>query len=468
MAVPNWVYESVFYQIFPDRFANGDPGNDPTNVVPWGTRPDVTHFMGGDLEGIRQKLDYLSDLGINALYLNPIFISPSTHRYNITDYFQIDPKLGNLEDFKHLLKEAHGRGMRVILDGVFNHCGRGFFAFNDILENGKDSPYLDWYYVHKLPLNAYSYGPARNYEAWWNFKPMPKFNTNTAGVRKYLLDVSRYWIELGADGWRLDVPNEINDDSFWAEFRQVVYKANPEAYTIGEIWNVDPRWVSEGHFDGLMHYPQRGAILDLLGGDPDADFPEFARRIDYFAEVYPQDNLFAMYNLLGSHDTERIKTLQGGNVARTSLAFALQFALPGIPAIYYGDEVGMEGGKDPDCRGAFPWEESRWDSAFREKVKKLVALRKELKSFQVGQCNFLNNGDNRTHLAFLRQAEGERVLVVANPGEADTEISLPLDGLGLADGWKGTDLLDGQTAAQVQDGHLTTRLAGWGSAYFRL
>ena len=320
--------------------------------------------------------------------------------------------------------------------------------------------------MHKLPLNAYSSGPARNYEAWWNFKPMPKFNTDSPAVRKYLLDAARYWIELGADGWRLDVPNEINDDSFWDEFRQVVRQANPEAYTIGEIWNVDPRWVGDGHFDGLMHYPQRGAILDLLSGDPDSrDFP---RGIDYFAEIYPAENLNAMYNLLGSHDTERIKTLLGGNAVKTFLAFALQFALPGVPGIYYGDEIGMQGGKDPDCRGAFPWDEAGWDTAFRENVKRLVALRKAHKALQVGQCQFLDAGSENRSLVFFRRVEDECILVMANPSEAESEITVALEVAGVPEGWSGVDLIDHQTRAFTRDGRLVTKLPAWGSAYFQL
>jgi len=264
MPVPDWVPDAIFYQIFPDRFYNGDPTNDPPNLQPWGAAPTYQDFQGGDLRGIIQKFDYLIDLGITALYLNPIFTATSNHRYNTHDYYTIDPTLGTMEDFRALLEIAHKNKIRVILDGVFNHCGRGFFAFNDILENGPHSRYVDWFHIHDYPIEAYSDGESTSYAAWEGYKDLPKFNTGNSEVRQYIMDVARYWIEQGIDGWRLDAPDEIDDDSFWGEFRQVVKTANPDAYTMGEILEVNPRWVGDSHFDGLMHYPLRWAILSLI------------------------------------------------------------------------------------------------------------------------------------------------------------------------------------------------------------
>ena len=218
MSVPYWVQDAVFYQIFPDRFANGDPHNDPGYLEPWGAPPTQHGFQGGDLRGIINQLDYLIDLGVNALYLNPIFLANSTHRYNTVDYYRIDPRLGTMADFRALLDAAHTNHMRVVLDGVFNHCGRGFFAFNDLLENQAHSVYRDWYHVKRYPVDAYSPGDADSYLGWWGLKSLPKFNTSNPEVRKYLLGVARYWIDQGTDGWRLDVPNEIDDDNFWHEF----------------------------------------------------------------------------------------------------------------------------------------------------------------------------------------------------------------------------------------------------------
>jgi glycosidase len=210
MIVPAWVSEAIFYQIFPDRFYNGDLNNDPPNIKPWGTLPTTNGFQGGDIAGIIQKVDYLLDLGINTIYLNPIFLSPSTHGYNTTDYFKIDPKLGDLAKFQQLIKIAHEHQIRIILDGVFNHCGRGFFAFSDVLENQSESPYKDWFSISRFPINAYSSGDAMDYLGWWKHKSLPKLNTYNPRVRKYIFDVAKYWIDQGIDGWRLDVPISIH------------------------------------------------------------------------------------------------------------------------------------------------------------------------------------------------------------------------------------------------------------------
>lgn len=438
MTVPQWVKEAVFYQIFPDRFANGDPSNDPPNVQPWGTPPTARGFQGGDLRGIIQKLDYLTDLGVNALYLNPIFQSPSTHRYNTTDYFRIDSKLGSLEDFHALIDAAHRRGMRVILDGVFNHCGRGFFAFNDILENEAESPYLDWFHIRRFPLRAYEEGQARNYKAWWGIKSLPKFNTDNPQVRRYLLSVARYWIEQGADGWRLDVPNEIDDDSFWAAFREVVRSANPEAYLLGEIWDADPRWVNDSHFDGLMNYPMRAALFDYLNGKLPAT--AFNRRIETLLAAYAPENVLAMYLLLGSHDTERALTLLGGDICKLKLAALFQFACPGAPAVYYGDEIGLQGGKDPDCRRAFPWNEAEWNTDLRSWFKTLIAARKRLPALQAGSYQPLLAQDSPAGYAFARVHNGETVIAAMNAGTAPVTLNVPVERLDLQEGQELFDL----------------------------
>jgi len=199
----------------------------------------------------------------------------------------------------------------TLLDGVFNHCGRGFFAFHDLLENESHSPYTDWFHVRRFPLHAYGPGESDNYLAWWKFKSLPKFNTANPLVRKYLFGVAEHWVRQGIDGWRLDVPNEIDDDSFWAEFREVVKAANPEAYLVGEIWDGDPRWVSPGHFDGLLNYPLRELILGYVGGDG-LKAGECGRRTVEFLARYAPENAFAHYLPLGSHDTERLRTMCGG------------------------------------------------------------------------------------------------------------------------------------------------------------
>lgn len=463
MTVPDWVYDAVFYQIFPDRFANGSHNNDPENVQPWGTPPTIKGFQGGDLAGIQQKLDYLLDLGINAIYLNPIFLSPSTHRYDTVDYFRVDPKLGSLEDFKALLDACHRSGVRVILDGVFNHCARGFFAFSDLMENESASPYQNWFHVHRFPLRAYEPGKARNYEAWWGFKSLPKFNTKTPAVRRHLLDAARYWIEQGADGWRLDVPNEIDDDAFWAEFRQIVRSANPEAYLLGEIWEVWPRWANDTHFDGLMNYPLRKALIALLTGQADAR--QFGDRVEELLTLYPAENISAMYNLLGSHDVERILTMLGRDTRRVALAYQFLFAYPGIPSVYYGDEVGLEGGKDPDCRRAFPWSENQWARKTHDWVKALIAARKTSPALRRGSYQRLLAEEKQPVYAFARSHAEEQVVVVINSSSNPAAVEIPTAGLELADGQMLHSLLDIRKTV-VQSGKLQLHLEPLSGVYF--
>jgi len=456
MSVPDWVQDAVFYQIFPDRFANGDPNNDPPNVQPWGSQPTIWGFQGGDLRGISNRLDYLLDLGVDAIYLNPIFRSTSNHRYNTLDYFQIDPKLGDLDDFHTLVDRLHRRGMRLILDGVFNHCGRGHFAFVDVLENQEHSPYRDWFHIRHFPVDAYSPGEASDYLAWWGIKSLPKLNTDNPATRQYLLQVARYWIEQGADGWRLDVPNEIDDDSFWAEFRHAVKSINPDAYLVGEIWKADGRWVGDGHFDGLMNYPLRECVLNLLHPAP-SDTSGCAALLENLTRLYPYENVKAMYNLLGSHDTERALTALQDNVSRLRLAYAFLFAYPGAPAIYYGDEIGLTGGKDPYCRAAFPWDETRWNQELRGWVKFLIRLRKSHPVLRRGAYVHLI-ADNRRHcFAFARRLGDQSLLAVYNTGAVTRHLRVPVQSVGWEDGRHVRNLL-GQGEALVADASLYLHL----------
>lgn len=465
MDVPEWVFDAVFYQIFPDRFANGDPANDPPNVQPWGTPPTSWGFQGGDLQGVLQRMDYLQDLGINAIYLNPVFRSSSNHRYNVSDYYAIDPKLGSREEFHSLLDEVHRRGVRVVLDGVFNHCGRGFFAFNDVLENEAHSPYLDWFHIKRFPLNAYGPGDAENYVAWWKFKSLPKFNTDNPQVRRYLIDVARYWVEQGIDGWRLDVPNEIDDDAFWAELRSAVKSANPDAYLVGEIWDGDPRWVGPGHFDGLLNYPMREALLGyLVAGTLKAS--AFAGRVEALFTSVARENGLAHYSPLGSHDTERIRTLCGRNAASLRLAFLFQFFYPGAPGIYYGDEVGLEGGKDPDSRRAFPWEMSRWDQPLQGFVRQLIDLRHNAAALRRGDFLSLVADDATGVSAFARRHGAQVAILVLNPSGNRRTIRIPVKGTGLTSGQKVRAAI-GSGDAVVADDRLEISLGAWDGVLLR-
>ncbi len=432
MAVPYWVKDAVFYQIFPDRFRNGDPGNDPPNLAEWGSQPTIWDFQGGDLRGVVEKIDYLLDLGVNAIYFNPIFQATSNHRYNTSDYFKIDPKLGQEEDFLALLDVAHQNEIRVVIDGVFNHCGRGFFAFNDVLENHSHSPYIDWFHLNNIPPDAYSPGDADDYAAWWKFKSLPKFNTDNPDVRKYIFDIARYWIRAGADGWRLDVPSEIDDESFWEEFREVVKSENQDAYLLGEIWDGDPRWVGERSFDGLMNYPLREGIIGLLKSS--LTVGDFSTRISTLMDQYSRDNTFAMYNLLGSHDTERIKTELEARQDKLKMAYLALFSFPGAPALYYGDEIGMEGGKDPACRKAFPWDENEWDKDLRKYTQRLIGIRKQRVELRRGSYQEIMVDSKRKGYGFARILGENSLLAVMNFSDTRRNYRLQIPTLGWNDG----------------------------------
>jgi cyclomaltodextrinase len=462
VSVPAWVRDAVFYQIFPDRFANGDPSNDPPNVQPWGAKPTLMGFQGGDLQGVIQRFDYLLELGVTAIYLNPIFQATSNHRYNTTDYLRIDPKLGSKKDFQAFLKVAHNHGVRVILDGVFNHCGRGFFAFNDIMENQAHSPYRDWFHLEGFPVNAYRGDGDPNYGAWWQLKSLPKFKTDNPAVRRYLLDVARYWIEQGADGWRLDVPNEIDDDEFWAEFRTTVKGVNPDAYLVGEIWDVDARWVGPGHFDGLMNYPLRDRILEFLARR-ETKASVFLARVSSVLDAYPREHVFAHYLPLGSHDTRRLKTVCKGNMAWVRLAFVTQFCLPGAPAIYYGDEIGLEGEKDPDCRRAFPSDPKVWDHDLLSFVKRLTSLRHLLKPLREGDYQPVLADDGANICAFGRISDGQAVALVINASDLNQDIGIPTSILGWEEGQVISEALTGGVH-RVENGMISLHLPGEGAA----
>jgi glycosidase len=459
MPTPSWVSDAVFYQIFPDRFANGDPNLNPPNVLPWDSKPTRGGFHGGDLRGIINKFDYLLDLGVTALYLNPIFHAPTNHRYNAIDYMRIDPYLGSLKDFQDLVAVAKRNNVRVILDGVLNHCGREFFAFLDIIQNGESSAYRDWFFINKFPVKAYGRGKTTDYAAWWGIRDLPKLNTDNPEVRKYLFDMTRFWLDQGIDGWRLDVPNEV-PFPFWEEYSEMVKGANADAYLVGEIWQLDPNWINGKRFDGLMNYPVRKFILEGLEGVQKPS--QMAAEGEAVIKAYPFENSLVMYNLLASHDTKRVLTAVRGNAAKAKLAFAAMFAFPGAPAVYYGDEVGMRGGQEPASRGGFPWDEKDWNGEMREWIKKLVKARKESAALRRGGYRTLLHDDAAGLFGFMREHDGERVAAVFNFSREPRKLLLNAAELGGPSTLR--DLLSGASYA-AQNGVIELRLPAWGAAY---
>ena len=452
---PAWVRDAVFYQIFPDRFAKSEKVHKPRNLETWDSPPTSHGYKGGDLAGVLEHLDYLTGLGINAIYFNPIFQSTANHRYHTHDYHKVDPLVGGTEATRLLLDEAHKRGMRVILDGVFNHASRGFFQFNDILENGPHSPYLDWFKIKGWPLHAYDTHKTPNYDAWWNLHALPKFNTDNPDVREFLLEVAVRWVEFGIDGWRLDVPADIDDDVFWQEFRRRVKGANPEAYIVGEIWHDASRWLQGDQFDAVMNYlftklcmeffvekvsDQRLVQGTTLWPLRQLGAWEFAREVEALLQLYHPDVTAVQLNLLDSHDTARFITIAGGDTSALRLATLFQMVYPGAPCVYYGDEIGLSGGKDPLSRAAFPWDESKWDTDLLAFFKRAIALRHAHPALRSGGYTSLYGQDNVYALA--RHLDGDRVVVIFNKGQLPEEAVIPVgelfqDGATLADAWTG-------------------------------
>ncbi len=438
---PDWVKDAIFYQIFPDRFATSASVPKPSNLEPWDSPPTVYGFKGGDLLGVAERLDYLTDLGITAIYFNPIFQSAANHRYHTHDYYNVDPILGGNAAFQTLLDQAHRRGIRIVLDGVFNHASRGFFQFNHILENGPASPYVDWFHIKGYPLYAYDSKRRPNYVAWAGLRALPKFNTDTPAVREFIFGVAEHWIRQGIDGWRLDVPAEIKDDSFWQEFRRRVKAINPEAYIVGEIWHESQHWLQGDQFDAVMNYLFTKACLSYFAGETldialarqvwsyrdlaPRDLAGFAAEIDRILGLYHPEVNFAQLNLLDSHDTPRFLTLAGGDESAFRLATLFQMTYPGAPCIYYGDEIGMEGGHDPDCRRAFPWDEGHWNHALLDYVKRCVVLRRAHRVLRRGDFRRLPAQDDV--YAFARTLGGEVMLVLLNAGRSPKQVSLPSD-----------------------------------------
>lgn len=464
---PEWVKDAVFYQIFPDRFARSERLPHNPRFETWDSPPTPFGFKGGDLYGVLEHLDYLQDLGVSAIYFNPIFSSAANHRYHTYDYLSVDPFLGGNAALRELIDTAHARGIRVVPDGVFNHASRGFWQFHHVLENGAASPYVDWFHfdpdrlIGARHFAAYPDPESREalrngegslkaigYQAWWDLPALPKLKTETPAVREFLWDVAAHWIDFGVDGWRLDVPAEIDDDAFWREFRRRVKSANPEAYLVGEIWHEARRWLQGDQFDAVMNYLVTVASLGFFAGDRlnlketrraggyrdvrSIDVVEFADRIDWILGLYEPPVTQAQLNLLDSHDTPRFVTSAGGDQASLRLALLFMFAYPGAPCIYYGDEVGLDGGHDPECRKAFPWDESKWDHELLAYVKKCVALRKTEKALRRGSYHRLYADDGV--YAFARQLDGETLIVALNAASGTRSIDIPVGTLGLGDG----------------------------------
>ena len=378
--VPEWVSKTVWYQIFPERFANGNAELSPEGALSWNAAisPKTTDFFGGDLHGIIDHLDYLQDLGITGLYLCPIFESPSNHKYNTTDYFEIDRHFGDKETFRQLVDQAHQRGMKVMLDAVFNHMGDQSAQWQDILKHGEKSVYKDWFHIQKFPVtNDKLMNPKElPYHTFAFASYMPKLNTANPEVKDYLLSVATYWIEhFDIDAWRLDVANEV-DHQFWRDFRKAVLAKKPDLYILGEVWHTSQPWLNGDEFHAVMNYPLSDSIKDYFLSRSKKT-SQFIAEINCQSMYYKQQISEVMFNLLDSHDTERILTTAQGDIQLLKSALAFLFLQRGTPCIYYGTELELGGGMDPDCRRVMPWDRVSSSNDMLKFMKNLIQLRKE-------------------------------------------------------------------------------------------
>ena len=436
---PDWVKHAVFYQIFPDRFAKSKQPRKRLlqNFIweEWHEIPTLQGYKGGDLWGVMEELDYLQDLGINAIYFTPIFQSACNHRYHTHDYYQVDPMLGGNPAFKELLDAAHARNIKIVLDGVFNHASRGFFFFHDILENGPNSPWVDWFKIEDWPLSAYDGNFPANYAGWDGNRALPEFNHDNPEVREYIMEIAEYWIKFGIDGWRLDVPFEIKTPGFWQEFRERVKAINPEAYIVGEVWEDAREWLDGSQFDGVMNYLFAAPTIAFAAGDrvdlaqiegrsyhpyPPLFAKEYGDKIQHVLELYPWPIQLTQLNLLASHDTARLISIAGGDKASVELATLLLLTFPGAPSIYYGDEVGLPGALDPDSRRGFPLE-AHWELEVLDYHKQLIALRHKYAALRTGDYQILFA--EGTVYVFARILGDEEIVVAVNVATEEANIS---------------------------------------------
>ncbi|MCA0971490.1 glycoside hydrolase family 13 protein [Halobacillus litoralis] len=405
---PEWVKDTVWYQIFPERFGNGDPSINPEGTLPWGSEdPKPDSFFGGDFQGVLDHLDHIESLGINGLYFTPIFKAASNHKYDTIDYMEIDPQFGDKETFRTLVRECHKRGIRVMLDAVFNHSGYYFEPFQDVLEKGSESKYFTWFHMWEQDVKT---DPQPNYDAFAFVPDMPKLNTEHPEVKRYLLDVAKYWVEeFDIDGWRLDVANEV-DHAFWRDFRRTVKSVKPEVYILGEIWHDSMPWLQGDQFDAVMNYPFTNAVLKFFNDEMSLE--RFKDQITHVEHMYPKNVNEVSFNLLDSHDTKRILTYADEQKDAVKLMYAFQLSYGGSPCIYYGDEVGMTGGDDPGCRKCMVWEEEEQDLELFSFVQKLIKLRKTEPAFGNGADLSFRHDDNL--LVYEKTSNDQTLLFLLN------------------------------------------------------
>ena len=416
--VPQWAANKVVYQIFPSRFAT----TQPVDKELWYKAP-ITPMddLHGNLRGIIEHLDYIKDLGIDVVYLTPIFKSNSCHKYDTIDYYQVDPSFGTTEDLKELVQKSHERGMKVVLDAVYNHTGREFFAFQDILEKGEKSKYLDWYFIDELPPRG-EWGEIPNFKCFGYYGGMPKLNLKNPEVEKYITDVACYWVkECDIDGWRLDVGDEISH-FFWKNFRKAIKAVKKDMLIIGEIWHYAGDFLEGDEWDTVMNYPFYLNLIDLLA-DEKINVSQFVQNLGYLKGRLNKKCYPLMWNLIDSHDTARFLHLCHDNKKKQHLAAAFQLLLPGMPMVYYGDEYAMPGANDPDCRRGMYWDEEYQDKEMYNWYKKLMQVRKTHACIVEGEMIETIANDDEDTIVMIRKNGEETIAMLFNCGNSAKEFN---------------------------------------------
>ncbi len=379
--------------------------------------------MGGDMAGVRQHLDYLSALGISGVYFNPVFQSPSNHRYDAEDFKKIDPELGTNAEFAALTRELQSRKIRTVMDFVFNHTATTFSAFQDVRQKGAASPYKDWYFIKSYPVRV---GENPNYVAWNNYPSMPKLNLLNPETSDYMLNVVDFWKEqVPLSGLRLDVANEV-DMRFWRKLRERAKSLDKQMWIVGEVWGDGSPWLRGDQWDSVMNYQFRDACLGFFA-DEKMSSSQFTTRLMAIHQSYPPQVSRNMMNLLSSHDTPRFLTLCNNDTKLQQLAATVQFTWIGAPSIYYGEELGMTGGGDPDNRRGMEWNKATPDNDMLHYYKRLIQIRNNSHALQSGDPVILWADDKTQTAAYARVLEAETSIVAVNRSRdfQTIEIALP-------------------------------------------
>lgn len=412
--VPNWLKTAVVYNIFPDSFASGKCRLEKNREAVCLTDGRICRQkLGGTIKGITENLDYIQEMGFTCLYLNPIFAAGEYHKYDVMDYYHIDPGMGTEKDFHELVDKLHERGMKIIIDGVFNHCSWEFFAFQDVVEKGRDSRYGKWFYHLEFPVKRpQSEKEIPNYTCFAYERKMPKLNTSDKEVQMYFADVGAYWIrEYHVDGWRLDVANEI-DRNFWRRFRSAVKKENPEAVLIGEVWENAQTWLRGDAFDSVMNYDFRRICKEYLASEkPDGKMAAYG--FEQMRLRYPTNIVYGQLNLLDSHDVPRFLSLCKKDAARWRLACILLMLMPGAASLFYGDEQEIIGVAENEYRCGMDWNVQSSQCDF---VKKIIEIRKKYigaDSAYQPKWQLICDG----MFAFERKNKSGKLVVAVNAGD---------------------------------------------------